>query len=156
TLSYHYVGLLKFAGALPTLSWIMDRAHRDESAWRGFLSLRDPAGAAHAAGPPAPHRPSVDAPGTPADGTTVSPISANDPAAASGTATVARAPVADRPRLLISTVGVGAGHNTAARAVAQEVQENWSEAEVRVVDLLDLMPRACRATMLMGHVQGMT
>src|SRR5262245_61809254 len=44
-----------------------------------------------------------------------------------------------RPRVLLLTADIGEGHNAAARAIADRVDQVWPGAEVRTLDAIALM-----------------
>lgn len=53
-----------------------------------------------------------------------------------------------RPRLLIATAGVGAGHNAVAQTIRAAIRERWPAIDVRIVDVLDLVPTLLRSVVI--------
>ena len=59
--------------------------------------------------------------------------------------------VSGRRRVLILSADVGEGHAAAARALAEQIEASPQDAEVAVIDGLDLMGRVLRPIVEDGH-----
>jgi processive 1,2-diacylglycerol beta-glucosyltransferase len=97
----------------------------------------------HAAGAGEPLRPDGPAPAT-------------DPRRSPGKdpAGVAESPGGSR-RILLVTASVGAGHNSAAKALAEQLRRDRPGDEVQILDVLDYVPRAFRAVYAGGFAVAM-
>ncbi len=65
-------------------------------------------------------------------------------------------PCRQRPRCTIVSASVGAGHNAAARAIAETLQPAADLMDVEVLDLMDLAPRWFRAYYAQGYALAMS
>ena len=67
-----------------------------------------------------------------------------------------RADSTDRPKILIASASVGAGHNQAARAIAETLRPTVPGAGVEVVDMLTFAPWCFRAYYAGGYAMMVT
>lgn len=70
----------------------------------------------------------------------------------------ARSRSGDNPprRVVLLTASIGAGHNSVARAVAEELRRRWPALDVETIDLVDCLPKPLRPLVQGFHTQGMT
>ena len=61
-----------------------------------------------------------------------------------------------RPRVLVATASVGAGHNSAAQAIVQSLKSTAPKIDVACDDVLTFAPRVFRAYYAGGFALGMT
>ncbi len=59
-------------------------------------------------------------------------------------------------KVLVITASVGAGHNSAARAIVAALKEESPQVEVKCIDVLDYTPRIFRAVYRGGYVLAVT